>query len=211
MSKAIKYYDPPEERLNIWSHGIAALLSVIATILMLIKVGFSSYDWITVLVYGGSMILLYTASTLYHSAKEEAYRKKMKVFDHASIYLLIAGTYTPFCLLVLRGDIGWTIFSISWGIAIVGIIFKLFFTGRFKLFSTLLYVAMGWLIIFVIKPLMNNLSEEGLFWLFAGGAAYTIGAVLYSIKKIPFNHAIFHFFVVAGSACHFIALYFYVL
>jgi hemolysin III len=124
--------------------------------------------------------------------------------------VLIAGTYTPFTLVTLQGSVGWTIFFTAWGFALTGIVLKLFFTGRFDMLSTIMYVFMGWIIVFAIKPLMNNLASEGLMWLFAGGAAYTVGAILYSIKKIKFNHAIFHVFVLAGSFCHFMAVYFYV-
>jgi hemolysin III len=124
--------------------------------------------------------------------------------------VLIAGSYTPFTLVTLNGTTGWVIFGVAWSIVICGIILKLFFTGKYKLLSTLLYVAMGWMVIFAIKPLVNNLSAGGLSWLVAGGLAYTVGAILYSIKKIQFNHAIFHVFVLAGSFCHFMAVYFYV-
>jgi len=131
--------------------------------------------------------------------------------DHASIYVLIAGTYTPFTLVTLNGVTGWILFGISWGLAVSGIILKLFFTGQYNVLSTLMYIFMGWIIVFAIKPLVNNLSVEGLFWLVTGGVAYTIGAILYGIKKIKFNHSIFHVFVLLGSSCHFIAIYFYVL
>jgi len=125
--------------------------------------------------------------------------------------VLIAGTYTPFALVTLNGQAGWWIFGISWGLALSGIILKVFFTGRFQLASTLMYVFMGWIIIFAIRPLIANLSGEGLFWLLAGGVAYTLGAVLYSIRKISFNHAIFHVFVLIGSACHFVSVFYFVL
>jgi hemolysin III len=124
--------------------------------------------------------------------------------------VLIAGTYTPYTLVTLEGDIGWILFGISWGIALFGVILKLFFTGRFNILSTVLYVAMGWLIVFAYKPLLAELHPEGVQWLFAGGIAYTLGAILYSIKNIPFNHAIFHVFVLTGSFCHFMSVYFYV-
>ncbi|PLX50213.1 MAG: hemolysin D, partial [Desulfobacteraceae bacterium] len=133
------------------------------------------------------------------------------IIDHASIYVLIAGTYTPFTLVVLDGTIGWVIFGISWGLALTGIILKLFFTGKYNLISTIMYVLMGWVIIFAIKPLIKNLPLEGLLWLVTGGISYTIGATLYSIKKIELNHAIFHMFVLMGSFCHFMSVFFYVL
>ena len=162
-------------------------------------------------IFGFSLIALYAASTLYHSARDPKSRSRLRVNDHATIYILIAGTYTPFTLITLNGWVGWTIFGVSWGMAISGVALKLFFTGRYNVLSTLMYVFMGWIIIFAIKPLINNLSSEGLFWLVAGGIAYTTGAVIYSIKKLSFNHAIFHLFVLLGSFCHFTAVYFYVL
>jgi hemolysin III len=162
-------------------------------------------------IFGASLIILYAASSFYHSAKKSESRNRLNIIDHASIYVLIAGTYTPFTLVTLKGAIGWVIFGISWGLAITGIILKLFFTGKYNLMSTIMYVLMGWVIVFAIKPLMNNLPLAGLLWLVAGGISYTIGAILYGIKKIKFNHAIFHMFVLMGSFCHFMSVYFYVL
>jgi hemolysin III len=162
-------------------------------------------------IFGASLIALYLASTVYHSARDPVRRNRLRIIDHATIYVLIAGTYTPFTLVTLSGPVGWSIFGVVWGLAVAGIILKIFFTGRFHLVSTLMYVLMGWIIIFAIKPLVSSLSSEGLFWLIGGGLAYTIGAVIYSIKKINFNHAAFHLFVVLGSFCHFISVYVYVL
>ncbi len=162
-------------------------------------------------IFGVSLISLYTASFLYHSAGKPELRSKLRIIDHASIYVLIAGTYTPFTLVTLHGLIGWTIFGISWGIAFAGIVLKLFFTGKYNLISTLMYIFMGWIIVFAIKPLINNFSIDGFFWLIAGGIAYTAGAILYSIKRIKYNHAIFHIFVLIGSFNHFMAVFFYVL
>lgn len=162
-------------------------------------------------IFGASLLILYTASTIYHSVKTPLLRSRMRVFDHAAIYVLIAGTYTPYTLVTLNGATGWTIFGITWGLALSGIILKLFFTGRYRILSTLMYVFMGWIIIFAIEPLVNNLSADGLFWLVAGGVAYTVGAILYAIKQLKFNHAIFHVFVLLGSFGHFISVYFYVL
>ena len=162
-------------------------------------------------IFGASLIILYAASTFYHNAKKPELRERLKIIDHAAIYVLIAGSYTPFTLVTLQGTLGWVIFCTSWGLALTGIILKLFFTGKYNLISTLMYVFMGWVIVFAIKPLINNLPLEGLFWLFAGGMAYTIGAILYSIKKIKLNHAIFHLFVLMGSFSHFVSVFFYVL
>jgi hemolysin III len=209
----IKHYSPAEEKTNIISHALGFILSIVALLLLLRHATLQGDVWhlVTFSIFGASLIFLYAASTLYHSAKKPALRRRLRIIDHASIYVLIAGTYTPFALVTLKGPVGWAIFGVSWGLALSGMILKLFFTGKYHLASTLMYVFMGWIIIFAIKPLINNLSFEGLFWLFAGGAAYTTGAILYSIKKIKFNHAIFHMFVLLGSFSHFVSVYFYVL
>ena len=206
------FYPPLEEKINIISHGIGIIMSVIAFILLIIK-SYADGDTlhiISYIVYGLSLIILYSASTIYHSSKTEGVRDKLNVFDHASIYVLIAGTYTPFALVTLEGTTGWVIFGTIWSFAIIGIVLKLFFIGRFKIISTVMYVLMGWLMVFAINPMINNLSADGLIWLLIGGISYTIGAVLYSIKQIKFNHAIFHIFVLIGSIIHFISIYFYV-
>lgn len=211
--KEIIYYSPLEEKLNIWSHGLGVLLGTVALVFLVqhaIQHG-TAIDIISFALYGISVIVLYVASTLYHKATQPRLRNKLRIFDHAAIYLLIAGTYTPFALITLQGTTGWVIFGTVWTFAAVGITLKLFFTGHFDKLSTLMYVFMGWIIIFAIKPLIANLPSDGLFWLIAGGIAYTTGAILYSIEKLPFNHAIFHIFVLVGSIFHFIAVYGYVL
>jgi hemolysin III len=209
----VKYYPPLEEKLNIASHAIGFFLSIAALALLATYASLEGTVWhiVSFSIYGASLIILFGASTIYHSVKKPELRSKLRIFDHASIYVLIAGSYTPFTLITLNGLVGWVIFSAAWGMALIGIVLKLFFTGRYKLVSTLMYVFMGWLIIFAIKPLANNLQPEALNWLIAGGVAYTVGAVLYSIKKIKFNHAIFHIFVLFGASCHFIAVFFYLL
>ena len=211
--ETVKFYSPTEEKINVISHFGGLILSIIALVFLLTRAGLYGNSWhvVSAGIFGASLIVLYTASTFYHSARRPELRKRLRIVDHASIYILIAGTYTPFTLISLKGSVGWTIFGISWGLALSGIILKLFHTGKFDVLSTLMYVFMGWVIIFAIKPLVNSLPVEGLFWLMAGGVAYTLGAILYSIKKIKFNHAIFHIFVLAGSICHFISVYFYVL
>ncbi|PID47342.1 MAG: hemolysin D [Proteobacteria bacterium] len=211
--QGVKYYSPTEERVNIVSHAIGIILSIVSLVLLVThaKLHGGTLHVVSFGIFGISLIVLYVASTLYHSSKKPELRKRLRILDHASIYVLIAGTYTPFTLVSLNGTIGWLLFSISWGFALIGIILKLFFTGKYNLISTLMYVFMGWLIIFAIKPLIHNLSPDGLFWLVAGGISYTIGAILYSIKKIKFNHAIFHILVLIGSCCHFLSVFFYVL
>jgi hemolysin III len=209
----VNFYSPAEERLNIGSHIIGLMLSGVGLVMLLIRAGTqgSVPEVFSAGVFGASLVALYGASTAYHRSVDPAVRRRLRVVDHAIIYILIAGTYTPFTLITLDGPVGWTIFGITWLMAAVGITLKLFFTGRFHLLSTLMYVFMGWMIMFAVKPLADNLPTEGLFWLIAGGLSYTLGAVIYSIKIVPFNHAIFHLFVLGGSICHFISVYSYVL
>lgn len=203
------HYPKKEEFLNILSHGFGLLLSVIAFPFLLIKaMGFNGF-WkpASFLIYGVSMIVLYAASTLYHAAKNPKKRRKLNILDHAAIYVLIAGSYSPFCLVALDSKLGWYMFIFVWMFALAGVILKLFFTGKFDKLSTALYLLMGWQVVIFIKPLMASLSSEGLYFLFAGGVFYSVGAVLYSIKKLPYNHAIFHVFVLLGSLSHFLAIY----
>lgn len=206
-------YSPTEEKVNIISHAIGLVLSVIALVLLVNRAALfgNGLTIVSAAIFGVSLIVLYAASTLYHGTKQPELRSRFKIFDHSAIYVLIAGTYTPYTLITLEGTTGWMVFSVSWAMALTGIVLKLFFTGKYKLISTLMYVLMGWMIVIVIKPLIDNLPIEGIYWLLAGGAFYTIGAVLYSIKKIKFNHAIFHIFVLMGSFCHFYSVFFYVL
>jgi len=208
-----KVYSPAEERANVTSHGLGLLFALAGLPWLLWKANRygDAADTLAAAVFGISLILLYASSTVYHSVSRPDLRARLRVLDHASIFFLIAGTYTPFTLLVLKGRIGWVIFGVVWALAVTGASLKLFYTGRFRHLSTALYVATGWMIVFALEPLVENLSGSGLRWLFAGGLSYTVGAVLYSIKGIPFNHAIFHVFVLAGSLCHFIAVLNYVL
>jgi len=205
-------YSLLEEKLNIFSHATGLLFSLFAFAMLVFKA--SEFEDLTSLisfsVFGISLIVLYAASTFYHRAKNFTLRNRLRIVDHAAIYILIAGTYTPFTLVVLNDAVGWLIFSVSWAMAIIGVVLKIFFTGKYDRLSTFMYVFMGWIIVFAIEPLIEKLSSDGLFWLVAGGVAYTIGAILYGIEKVKFNHAIFHVFVLLGSFCHFVAVYFYV-
>ncbi len=209
----LKNYSSKEERINVASHALGVLLSIVAFPFLLIKAieqGELVYV-LSFLTYALSLIILYTASTLFHHAKSNTTRRyRLNIFDHAAIFILIAGTYTPYSLITLQGSLSWIIFGVIWGAALSGIILKLFFTGRFKIISTTMYVLMGWVALFAIKPLYYNLEGHGFLYLMLGGAAYTLGAVLYSISKLKYNHAIFHVFVLMGSICHFISIYFYV-
>jgi len=212
-AREIQFYSPFEERINIFSHAAGLLFSLVALAFMATRASLQGNAWhiVSVCVFGASLIALYAASTMYHSTTRPRLRARLRIIDHATIYVLIAGTYTPYALVTMNGMVGWVIFAISWGLAATGIILKLFFTGRFNLLSTLMYIFMGWMIIFFAKPLVVGLPIDGVYWLVAGGLSYTIGAVIYSISKIPLNHAIFHLFVLLGSFCHVISVYFYVL
>lgn len=213
MSEKLNHlYSKKEEFLNILTHGFGLLLSVIAFPFLVLKTSNYLEFWqqASLIIYGASMIVLYAASTFYHASKKPPLRRKLNILDHAAIYLLIAGSYSPFCLIALPEKLGWQLFIAIWVFALVGVILKLFFTGKFDKISTALYVLMGWQVMFFIKPLMESLSENAFFYLVAGGISYTIGAILYSIKKLPFNHAIFHVFVLGGSFFHFIAIYYYI-
>ncbi len=209
----IKTYSPLEERINIVSHALGAVLSVVALLMLIQHPGLAGNPKATVsfVVFGLSLMTLYIASTVYHASKQPVRRARLRVVDHAAIYVLIAGTYTPFTIITLNSMLGWTILCIAWGLALTGSILKIRFTGRYVLLSTLMYVAMGWLIVFAIKPLVANLDANGLRWLIVGGLSYTVGAIIYAIRRIPFNHAIFHVFILVGSICHFIAVYYYLL
>lgn len=209
----VKYYSPIEEMINVTSHFVGFIFSIVAFALLVARAALYGDVWhiVSFAIFGLSLTALYAASTFYHRARSPALRVRLRIVDHASIYILIAGTYTPFALVTLDSPTGWIIFGATWGMAAAGIILKLFFTGRFKLASTLMYLFMGWVIVFAIDPLTRNLSADGLFWLVAGGISYTTGAILYAIKKIKLNHAIFHLFVLAGSFCHFVSVFFYVL
>lgn len=203
---------PFEEKLNAISHGIGALFGIGALILLVVyNSGKTAYSLFSVIVYGISIILLFTASTVYHAVNNEKYKHSFRILDHISIYILIAGTYTPVTLISLEDSLGWTLFYAVWGIAAFGVILKLFFTGRFDLFSTLLYLVMGWLIIFDFSNLSDSIGSHGVLFLFAGGLAYTVGILFYAIQRIPYNHVIWHFFVLAGAVFHFFMIFFYVI
>lgn len=203
---------PLQERLNAITHGIGAIFGVLGLIALII---FNSYktNWslFSVIVYGISIIVLFTASTLYHSVKNETKKHYFRIIDHISIYGLIAGTYTPVLLITLHQSMGWTLFYVVWGIAAFGVILKLFFTGRFEVFSTLLYLVMGWLIVFDFTNLSNLIHSNGVLLLFAGGLSYTVGIIFYAIKKIPYNHVIWHLFVLGGAIFHFFMIFLYVI
>jgi hemolysin III len=197
-----------EEIANALTHGIGALASAAAgaVLITLATQTGTRLQVISAIVFCVSLLLLYTASTLYHAIPSVAAKRRLKVFNHCAIYMLIAGTYTPFALNGLHGTVGWWLFGVAWGLAAVGITFKLFFTGRFKLFSTLVYIGMGWMAIFAIQPMIVKIPFAALMWLLAGGIAYTAGTLFYHNERLRYSHAVWHLFVLAGSACHFIAV-----
>jgi hemolysin III len=202
-----------EELINSLTHGFGAFLSLCAMGLLVVSAAATQNMWhiVSSAVYGASLVLLYLASTLYHSAKDPVRKRKLKVFDHSCIYLLIAGSYTPFMLGPLRGPWGWSLFCIVWVMALSGVIFKLYFTGRFNLISTFVYIGMGWLVIFAISPLAQALPYNAIYGIFAGGLCYTLGTVFYLFKKIPYHHGLWHLSVLAGSAFHFVTILLYVI
>ena len=213
MRPTTRFYEPLEERWNVITHGFGLVLSLAAASLLVVFASLYHSAWhiVSYSIYGASLVILYLASTVYHAAPAHRPRLKIRlnVMDHAAIYVLIAGTYTPFTLVTLRGPWGWSIFGVIWGLAIGGIIIKLFFTGRFDKLSTLAYIIMGWLVIVGIYPLVISLSTGGLIWLFIGGLFYTVGAGFYLWNRLRFNHVIFHIFVLLGSISHFVSVFWY--
>ncbi len=205
---SLSQYSTGEEIANSIIHGLGVVFGIVSlTVLLTLSALFgSTFHIVCYLIYGLSLILLYTSSTLYHALPYLSAKKFFKVCDHVSIYLLIAGTYTPFLLLNIKGTLGWTLVGIVWACALAGIIFKFFFVGRFTFVSTLLYLGMGWMMVFAAKPLAEALSPKGMMWILAGGLAYTLGTVFYLLKKVPFHHAIWHLFVLTGSVFHFTAI-----
>jgi hemolysin III len=197
-----------EEQASALTHGVGALFALAGGAIMVALAAMHGDGWqlAAAIVFSISLLLLYIASTLYHAIQRPRAKSALKVLDHCAIYLLIAGTYTPFTLVGLRGEVGRNLFIAIWSLAAAGIAFKLFFTGRFKLLSTAIYVAMGWMVVLAIKPVWNALDAWTLGWLFAGGVAYTLGTVFYHRPSMRYSHAVWHLFVVAGSVCHYIAV-----
>ncbi|NLB13172.1 MAG: hemolysin III family protein [Gammaproteobacteria bacterium] len=197
-----------EEVANALTHGLgaAAALAAGAVLITLVALHGDGWQLAGTIVFCVALLLLYVASTLYHAIPHPVAKARLKVFDHCAIYVLIAGTYTPFTLIGLRGAWGWSLFAVIWTLAVAGVVFKLFFTGRFKLVSTLIYIAMGWLVLVAIVPMTRALDAWALGWLFAGGLAYTAGTFFYMSRRIPYAHTIWHSFVIGGSTCHFLAV-----
>jgi hemolysin III len=197
-----------EELANSLTHGVGLALSVAGFIVLVVLAAMRGSAWriVSCAVYGSTLICLYTASTLYHGIRSRRLKRVLKICDHSAIYLLIAGTYTPFLLVNLRGSWGWSLLAVIWGLAMAGILFKVWFVEHFSVLSTAVYLLMGWLALVAVKPMLLSVPHSGLLWLLAGGVLYTLGVVFYAWKKVPYNHAIWHGFVMAGSICHYFAV-----
>jgi hemolysin III len=206
-------YSIREEKANAISHGVGVLLSIAALVLLIVQASLHGTVWhiVSFSIFGTALVILYTCSTLLHSVSHPRLKDVFELLDHSAIYLLIAGSYTPYLLVTLRGPLGWTYFGVIWGLALVGIVLKIFYVKRFVLVSTLCYILMGWLIVFAFKPLYLNLPLGGIVWLVVGGLFYTFGSIFYVWRRIPYHHAIWHVFVLAGSACHFFSIFGYVI
>lgn len=202
-----------EEIWNGITHGIGAGLAIagLTVLVLLASIYGTSWHIVSFSIYGGTLVFLYLASTLYHSIQLPKVKQILQVVDHAAIYLLIAGTYTPFLLVNLRGKMGFTLLAIVWGMALVGIIFRSIFVGRFEAWTTLGYVAMGWLMVAAYDEMVTAVSPQGMALIIAGGITYTAGIIFFAWKKIPHHHAIWHLFVIGGSVCHYLAMVYYVL
>jgi hemolysin III len=205
-------YSPGEEIAHVATHGLGLALSVVGLV-VLVAAGRRADGWtfVSTAVYGASLVVLYAGSTLYHSVRTPRWRRLAQVVDHASIYLLIAGTYTPFTLVTLRGPWGWTLFGLVWCLAVFGVAREAWWEGGPKWLSLALYLVMGWVMVVAVKPLLHRLPSGGVWLLLAGGLCYTVGTVFYGLKRIRYAHAVWHVFVVAGSACHFLAVVLYVI
>ncbi|WP_413377428.1 PAQR family membrane homeostasis protein TrhA [Paenibacillus taichungensis] len=204
-------YSRREEVANAVTHGIGAALSVAALVLLIVFSSMKGTAWhvVSFTIYGITMLLLYTSSTLVHAWKDGKVKDLFEIFDHSSIYLFIAGSYTPLLFIAVRGTLGWTLFGVIWGIALFGVIFKAFFTKRFLFMSTIFYIAMGWLIVIAWQPLMATIPTGGIVLLVAGGLMYTLGTLFYVWRGFPYHHAIWHLFVLAGSILHFFMVLLY--
>lgn len=200
-----------EEIASSVTHGIGAALSIAALVLLVVFASKHGETWriASLSIYGATLVFLYLTSTLYHSFPGGKAKRFFRLLDHISIYLLIAGSYTPVVLLVLQGQWGWTLFGLIWTLAIGGILAKIFLIGKLEIISVLFYIAMGWIIVIAFKPFLQVVPTGLIAWLFAGGLFYTLGTIFYAWKRLPHNHTIWHLFVLAGSAAHFFGIFFY--
>lgn len=200
------------ERINSITHLLGAILSLVGAVVLIVLAGQQGDPWkiVSFSIYGAALVLLYSCSTLYHSMRGAA-KKVLQKIDHSAIYLLIAGTYTPFTLITLRGPWGWSLFAVVWSLAVIGIVQDLFHTQGRRGASVGIYLVMGWLALVAIRPLMDALPGAGIAWLVAGGVSYTVGVLFFALhEKIPYGHEIFHLFVLVGSACHYAMILFHI-
>jgi len=205
-------YTLGEEIAHAVSHGIGVLLSIAGLAVLVVFAARNGNAWhiISCSIYGATLVMLYTASTLYHGITQPKVKQVLRRIDHAAIFLLIAGTYTPFTLVNLRGDWGWTLFGLVWGIAILGMVLETVIKQRIKWLSITLYLGLGWLVLIAIRPLLDSVASGGLILLLAGGLCYSLGVIFYVWKRMAYHHAVWHLFVMAGSALHFFSVFFYV-
>ncbi|MFN2396459.1 MAG: hemolysin III family protein [Bacteroidales bacterium] len=208
--KKLREQSPSEEIVNAILHGIGAGLSIAALVVLIIFANIYGDTWhiVSFSIYGATLIILYLASTVYHSLPKGKWKNVLHVIDHLSIFLLIAGTYTPITLTAMRGPWGWSIFGVVWGIAFLGIILKVFWMDKLKFLSVGLYVIMGWIIVIAIKPLLDSLETISLIFLLAGGLSYSVGIIFYIWRRLKYSHGIWHLFVLAGSICHFFTVFY---
>jgi hemolysin III len=209
----LPFYEEKEEVANVLTHGLGALLSVAALVLMVVFSALNGDAWhiTSCAVFGTSLVVLYLASTLYHGARQPAVKRFMRWFDHGAIFLLIAGTYTPFTLVSLRGPLGWWLFGTIWFLAFLGVFFQTSLLQRWEVLRVGLYIAMGWAAVVAYEPLAASLDLGGVVLLVGGGLAYTLGVIFYAWEALPFSHAIWHVFVLMGSGMHFLSVFFYVI
>lgn len=205
-------YSEAEELANRLTHCVAALLSIVGLVILLVAASRTGdpYRIVSSAVFCSVLCIFYIISTLYHTFRNPRVRYIFRILDHAGIFLVIAASYTPFTLVSLREGNGWALFGVVWGLAVVGVVFKTFMTHRLAFLAPVLYIALGWLIVVDLEGLLSMVPIKGVLWLFAGGLCYTVGIIFYAIDRIPYNHAIWHLFVVAGSLCHYLSILWYV-
>ena len=202
-----------EEIANSITCGIGLCLSIAGLVILVVLANFhrGAFRVVSLSIYGASLIFLYLTSTLYHALQCRRAKHVFEIMDHSAVYVLIAGTYTPFMLVALKGVWGWSLFGVVWSLAVFGIVFKSFHVKRFKVFSNAVYLAMGWLVVIAIQPMIKTLPFGAIAWLLAGGLLYSAGVLFYVFEKLPFGHTVWHLFVLGGSLCHFFSIFFYVL
>jgi len=205
-------YSEAEELANRLTHCVAALFSIVGLVVLVVAASRTGdpYRIVSAAVFTSVLCIFYIISTLYHTFRNQRVRYIFRILDHAGIFLVIAASYTPFTLVSMREDNGWALFGVVWGLAVVGVVFKTFMTHRLAFLAPVLYIALGWLIVVDLEGLLSMVPLKGVLWLFAGGLCYTVGIIFYAIDRIPYNHAIWHLFVIAGSLCHYLSILWYV-